>query len=225
MKRQEGGWVNTKEVDCHNHEGLAEVGAEVWKKGKIVVFPTDTVYGLGTNPNLEDAVEVCFRLKRRDEGKSFPVLFSDISEVGKYVVLGPMAQKLIKVFWPGELTLVLPLRKGIKLSKRISQEGMMAVRIPNNLCCIYLINAAGGSLVGTSANISGDPPYADSQDPGLRNFAAKCDYFVVGECSRRIPSTILSINAEGKARMLREGGITARQIASQFGKTSIADFS
>jgi L-threonylcarbamoyladenylate synthase len=214
-----------KEVSCEDSPGLVKVGSDVRNKGSTVVFPTDTVYGLGSNPFLEQAVEMCFKLKGRSETKAVPVLFSDISTIAKYVEFDSTADNLARAFWPGGLTLVLRLRKGVTLSERITKNGTMAVRIPGNACCLELIEACGGSLMGTSANRSGEKPLSDPDDKRLQIFASNCDYFVRGECSLKISSTVLLIEPQRKIKILREGAVPTPDIIRQLGKTSMADLS
>lgn len=214
-----------RDIDCADHANIAKIGSEVKNQGKTVVFPTDTVYGLGSNPLLEQAVEACFRLKEREETKPMPVLFSDIPTITKFVEFDSNAETLAKEYWPGGLTLVLKVKKGVAIPERLVRNGLLAVRIPDNFCCLELIRACGGSLIGTSANRSGDAPFTDSNDEGLQRFASNCDYFLRGKCSGTIPSTVLMIEAEHKVKILREGAISTRDIIRQLGKTRIADFS
>lgn len=214
-----------KDVDCVDHAIIAKLGSDVKHHGKTVVFPTDTVYGLGSNPLLEKAIEACFRLKEREETKPMPVLFSDISSITKFVEFDSSAESLAKEYWPGGLTLVLKVKKGVAIPERLVRNGLLAVRIPDNFCCLELIRACGGSLIGTSANRSGDDPFTDSNDEGLQRFASNCDYFLRGKCSGKIPSTVLLIDTKDKVKILREGAVSRKDIIRQLGKTRIADFS
>ena len=214
-----------KDIDCTDHVSMAELGLDVRNKGKTVVFPTDTVYGLGSNPLLEDGVEACFRIKERNETKPMPILFSDISTVTKFVEFDSIAENLAKEFWPGGVTMVMKVKKGVAVPSRIVRDGSLAVRIPDNACCLELIRACGGSLIGTSANRSGDSPFTDPYDKGLETFASNCDYFLRGKCSGKIPSTVVLIDPDGKAKILREGAVPAAEINRQLGKTRIADIS
>ena len=214
-----------KEISCGDIESLVKIGMEVRDLGRTVIFPTDTVYGLGSNPFLEEAVKKCFSLKGREKNKTVPILFSQISTLERYVEFNQVSEKLARAFWPGGLTLVLPVKKGITLPEPIVKDAKMAVRIPDNTCCIELIGACGGSIIGTSANVSGEPPSSDPDDVRLRNFASKCDYFVKGKCTNRIPSTVMLVGSNGSMKILRQGAITERDIISQLGNTSRADLS
>jgi L-threonylcarbamoyladenylate synthase len=214
-----------KEVECFDLSHLNELGEEVRTSGKTVVFPTDTVFGLGANPLLEEGVEACFRIKGRDDRKPMPILFSEVSTVERFVDFDFQTRALAGKFWPGGLTLVMKVKKGLEFPRGIVKDHSMAVRIPNHQCCIDLIRACGGILIGTSANRSGERSYANSNDSGLREFASNCDYLVKGECSRGTPSTILAFDPKGKMRIIREGAIPIIEIVRYLEKTSKADFS
>lgn len=195
--------------------------------GETVIFPTDTVYGLGSSPSSEVGVAKCFELKGRDEGKPMPVLFSGMEEVEKVVSVDQRAFSLAKGFWPGGLTMILPLRKDASISKRLADSnGNLAVRVPNHGCCRELIAACGGRLVGTSANLSGRMPSVKWDDPDLLEFANRADYLVKGECGdNRSPSTIVDLTSTDGIRTTREGVVPTSEILSYLEKTSRTDFS
>jgi L-threonylcarbamoyladenylate synthase len=217
--------LGLKKIDCDDHEGILEGGLRVKDLGKIVVFPTDTVYGLGTNPRIESAVNSCFELKERDDTKPFPLLFSEISTVGKFVELNQIAESLARKFWPGGLTLVLKAKPGLTLSQKLLKNNTLAVRIPNHSCCLELIRACGGSLIGTSANKSGEAPFTDPNDTRLETFASTCDYFIRGQCFGKVSSTVVSIESRDKIKIIREGAVPALKIRRYLEKTKIAAFS
>ncbi len=208
-----------------DHSSLAKAGSDVEYNGKTVVFPTDTVYGLGANPLLEEGVRSCLALKRRDETKPMPVLFSDISTVKRFVEFDSSSESLARKFWPGGVTLVLKIKKEVTLPSNLARNESLAVRIPDNECCLELIRSCGGSLIGTSANRSGQPPFTYAYDTELEAFAYNCDYLVRGECSGKVPSTVISIDLEGRLKVLRDGAVPISEINRYLGKTRIADFS
>jgi L-threonylcarbamoyladenylate synthase len=218
--------ISGKVIDCENSEELAQAGIEVREEGCTVVYPTDTVYGLGANPLSEEAVGKCFSLKNRERNKSFPILFSRIEKVGEFVSLDDMALELAKEFWPGKLTLVLRVKPGIGLAKSLLKEGSLAVRIPMHECALRVIEYCGGALVGTSANDSGKRPFVRWDEPGMDDFASKADFFVKGVCgsSSAEPSTILDLT-RCKPEIIREGAIKAEQVFSYLSKIRSTDFS
>ncbi|MGI0079665.1 MAG: L-threonylcarbamoyladenylate synthase [Nitrososphaerales archaeon] len=214
-----------KVISCRSSD-FDQLGNAV-SSGGTVVFPTDTVYGLGSSPSSEVGVSKCLELKARDEGKPFPVLFSRIEDVKRVASLDQTALSLAKGFWPGALTIILPLREGAMISRKLAgSNGGLAVRIPNHNCCKELIVACGGSLIGTSANISGRKPSANWEDRDLQDFAKGADYFVKGECgSVRAPSTIVDLTLGDGIRFGREGAVTKDEVLSYLEKASRIDFS
>jgi L-threonylcarbamoyladenylate synthase len=195
-------------------------------QGKTVVFPTDTVYGLGSSPLSQMGISRCYRLKKREAGKKMPVLLSSSKQAARIVKLNDRAKLIAEKFWPGQLTLVLPV-----LDRRIPQELLgdddtLAVRVPNHDCCLRLINACGNSLIGTSANISGAPPFSDPSDPKLVDFAKGADYFIRGECGgSKLASTVLDLSRDDRILVLREGAIPGKVISDYLSKASNTDFS
>ena len=98
-------WSTTNQLvtvlSCNEREEILDkVGSEI-KEGKIIVFPTDTVYGLGTSPNSREGVERCFSIKERGKSKAFPVLYSSLDEVERVAILDHRAKSLSSEFWPG----------------------------------------------------------------------------------------------------------------------------
>ncbi|MHB1908245.1 MAG: L-threonylcarbamoyladenylate synthase [Nitrososphaerales archaeon] len=200
-----------RSVHCDELLEIANIGSHV-AQGKTVVFPTDTVYGLGSSPCSEEGVLACFKIKKRDAGKPLPVLFSDLSQVESVVELDPLARLLAKRFWPGGLTIVCNVKQPSILSKTLrGSDNTLGVRIPNHECCLELIKASGGSLIGTSANISGEKPSISPDDPGIATITSSADYFVKGNCFGRGPSTVVSTSG-GNLKILREGAIPSEEI-------------
>ncbi len=125
------------------------------RRGGLVVFPTDTVYGLGCDPLNQAAVRRLFEAKGRTS-KPVPVLCSSTEKAADLVKLSPRALELAAKFWPGALTIVAPLRRSVP--PQLTQgKPNLGVRIPAHPGATALIAACGGRLTGTSANLSGHP--------------------------------------------------------------------
>lgn len=122
-----------------------------------VVFPTDTVYGVGVMPFDEIAIERLYALKGRPADKGIPILLSDPIHLERVArMVPPVAQSLIERFWPGPLTLIVPRASG--LPELISPNDTIAVRIPDHEVARALIREAGGAVATSSANLSGQEP-------------------------------------------------------------------
>lgn len=126
-------------------------------RGLPVVFPTDTVYGVGVMPFDEAAIERLYAVKGRPADKGIPILLSDPIHLERVArMVPPVAQSLIERFWPGPLTLIVPRAPG--LPELISPNDTIAVRIPDHEVARALIREAGGAVATSSANLSGQEP-------------------------------------------------------------------
>ena len=210
-------------LDCESD--FKELGEAV-RRGRLVVFPTDTVYGVGSSPLSEAGVSRCFQIKLRKIEKKVPVLFSSAIEASKFVNFNDLARLIIREFWPGKVSLILPVKRRGLPPDLVGEDNTLAVRVPNHACCQRLVADSGGSLIGTSANFSGQPPSTDPDDPSLSKFAENADYFVKGLCGTdKLPSTILDLSKKGQIAMVREGAVPRQAIADYLEKTSNAEYS
>jgi len=131
----------------------AEKLAQVFRTGKVAVFPTDTVYGLGCILE-EKAIRKIFKIKNRRPDKPLPLLIADLDEALSLAFFSPTAQEAATKFWPGATTLVLNVRN--ELPPWVCREEKVALRIPNHPFLREVIRRVGQSIVGTSANLSGE---------------------------------------------------------------------
>ncbi len=193
-------------VNCHD-EGIKKAD-EIIENGGVVIFPTDTVYGIGCNPYNANAVKKIYEIKSREKIKSLPVLASSIQIVKEISIIDEFTEKIIKKYWPGPLTLILKL-KDKNLKKSLNLEDKIAVRIPNSECTLKLLNKCN-LLVGTSANISGDSSFTNPQEcmKNVKNY----DVFVDGgTITSKGESTIIEIKNE-KIHIIREGALKKEDI-------------
>ncbi len=189
--------------------------ALVIKNGGVVVYPTDTIYGIGCDPYNNLAVKRIFKIKGRDEKKPLPVLVDSMQNAERIVSLGTTGRALAGRYWPGALTIVAPI-----IDRRISPLIMagssnLAVRVPANNCVLMLLYRCG-YLVGTSANLSGKRGLKSAQevlDSQLQGYDALLDG---GRVKKGVESTIVSI--EGKPKILREGAIKSREVLGLIGR-------
>lgn len=132
--------------------------AAVWlRRGYPVVFPTDTVYGVGVTPYEQAAIERLYAVKERPAAKGIPILLSDPADLTRVArLVPPPARALIDRFWPGPLTIIVPRRPD--LPDVISPNDTIAVRVPDHAIARDLIRQAGGAVATTSANLSGHDP-------------------------------------------------------------------
>jgi L-threonylcarbamoyladenylate synthase len=137
---------------------------DLLRAGGIVAVPTDTVYGIAADMALPDAIERLFAAKRRPPGKAVAVLLADASQARMLGVVGPAARVLGERFWPGGLTLVLPVRPGVRLPHVLAGgTPTIGVRVPDHPAPRALA-AVLGPLPTTSANVSGEPDARDARE-------------------------------------------------------------
>jgi L-threonylcarbamoyladenylate synthase len=193
-------------LDC-NDKGIEKV-VEIIKKGGILIFPTDTVYGIGCNPYNENAVKKIYEIKSRTKLKSLPVLAHSLDIVKEIAHIDEFTEKIIEKYWPGPLTLILELTDE-KLKKSLNLQNKIAVRIPDSKCTLKLLEKCK-LLVGTSANISGNSSYTNPNDciKNIKNY----DVFLNGgTITSKGESTIIEIENE-EIKIIREGALKIEDI-------------
>lgn len=185
--------------------------ATIIRNGGIVAYPTDTVYGLGANVFLPQALEKIMEAKQRPDEKSLPVLIADRNHLENLVAAIPYAAaRLMAAFWPGALTIVLIKQPGLS---PLLGDTTLAVRQPNHEAIMALLEAAGCPLTGTSANRSGNPP-ATTGEEAARQLGGAVDLILDGgPAPGSTPSTVIDCTIE-PARMLREGAVTRSALAA-----------
>jgi len=197
-------------VTC-NPTGI-KLAIDAVKKGGLVVFPTDTVYGIGCDPRNPKAVDAIYGIKKRKEFKNLPVLGYSKKEISKIAIFDKLSNKIADKFWPGPLTLVLKL-KDDEIKESMKLDDKIAVRVPNHPCTLSLLKECK-ILIGTSANYSGNPSFSDSKKC-LENFSGYDVFLDGGKILNSSESTIIEI-IEGQMKILRPGKITESEITALF---------
>ena len=193
-------------VDC-NEEGIKRT-SQIIEKGGIVVFPTDTVYGIGCNPYNPNSVKKIYEIKSRTEIKSLPVLAYSLEIVKEITLIDKFTEKIIKKYWPGPLTLILTLTDQ-KLKKSLKLQNKIAVRIPDSKCTLKLLEKCK-LLVGTSANISGNSSHTNP-DECIKNIKNYDVFLNGGTITSKGESTIIEIENE-EIKIIREGVLKIEDI-------------
>lgn len=176
---------------------------EVLNKGGIIIFPTDTAFGIGCRIDREKSIEELFEIRKRPKEKAVPILVSSVEMAKDYVVDIPMdVQSLMDKYWPGALTVVLPC-KIEKVPELVRGGGStIGIRMPNHKAILNLIEDLGVPILGPSANFSGDNTPYISQDlnPDL---IRQVDFVLDGETSEGI-STVIDCSMK-PWKILRQG--------------------
>lgn len=195
--------------------GIARA-AEIWRAGGLVAFPTETVYGLGADARQDRAVARIFEAKGRPRFNPLIVHVAGLAQARALVEWSATAARLAEAFWPGPLTLVLPLRPGHGLSPLVT-AGLptLGLRLPSHPVAQALLAAFDGPVAAPSANPSGriSPTEAGHVAAGL---TGRIEAIVDGgPCDVGLESTILGL--DGPPTLLRPGGVTAEAIEAVLG--------
>lgn len=188
-----------------------EEGISILKRGGVIAFPTDTVYGLGVWSTFQEAVEKIYQVKRRPRNLPLPLLLADVSQIGEVAcTVSPVALLLASRFLPGALTMVL--HKSERVPDFISAGGTtVAVRVPAHPVPIALTKGLGAPIVGTSANRSGKRSSLTAEEV-YSQFGNDVDLIIDGgRCPGGKESTIVEVTGEVPV-VLREGAISMEEL-------------
>jgi len=196
-------------------ERIAEAAAAL-RRGGLVAYPTETLYGLGALAGDAAAVARLAAAKGRPDGKPMPLLAADLAQLEQVAALDPLSRRLGEAFWPGPLTLVVPAAAGLP-GPILGGGRTVGVRVTSGAVAAALCRAAGGALVATSANLAGQPPVARAEalDPAL---CARLDLVLDGgPAPGGPPSTVVAVEGE-RLVLLRAGAIEVAAIEAAAGR-------
>jgi L-threonylcarbamoyladenylate synthase len=201
--------------------GEIEKAVELLKAGKLVAFPTDTVYGVGADVFNDEAVEQIFAAKKREPDKPLQVLIaskSDLQIIAR--TQSDALDRLASEFWPGPLTIVMPAREGFP--RRVScGRDTIGVRMPANAIALKLIEAFGGPVAATSANVSGLPDPVDAE--GVMEYLGGKIHLIIdgGSTPGNVPSTVLDISVHPPV-VIRQGKLRFEDLKRVLGTVNIS---
>ena len=185
-----------------------QVAAGIVRRGGLVVYPTDTVYGLGCDPFNVRSVKRLIQTKGSRK-EPFPILISELNQIDKLAYVSPNARRIGEAFWPGPLTLILTKRA---LHEMVTLGGeTIGVRMPNNEIALNLVALSGGFLIGTSANKTGHAPAMNATEACEQ--LGKCVDLILeaGTANLKRSSTVVDLTGE-EPRVLRKGPISLNKI-------------
>lgn len=198
-----------------NHEVLTEATAAL-RRGEVIVFPTETFYGLGADAFEVAAVDRVVELKGRKPESPISIIVADKKMLEEVVEeTSPLAQRLIDHYWPGPLTLVLPARKGLP-GPLLNRDGEIGVRISSHPLAGRLVQEFGYPLTATSANPSGKEP-ARTIEQARSYFSGRLQVFLDGgRLSGTKGSTVVAVR-DNKVITIREGEISSEELEAAAG--------
>lgn len=188
--------------------------ATLLRRGKIIAFPTETVYGLAVVSNNYKSYKKLVKIKKRDPNKPFTMMISDINQIKDFVEINDLTKKLIEKYMPGEITLVLKKKDNKIIPNYLDlSTGFIGIRMPNKKFLLELIDRINIPLLVPSANPKDLKPalnYFEVYD----YFKENIDGIVKGEIGSTLPSTVIKID-EKKLYFIREGKIKFEDIKKE----------
>lgn len=199
------------EIKENSNFNILKKPAEIIKSGGIVIFPTETVYGIGTNVFDENAIRRIYDIKQRPLNKPISLLVSNMKMVNQVAKdITQLEYKLMEKFFPGPFTIILK-KRDIVPNIVTSNQNTVGIRMPSNEITLKLIDYVGVPIATSSSNVSSKPSVTNLEDI-IKDFEGKADYFIDGGESRiGIASTIVQV-IERTPHILRQGSITEEQI-------------
>lgn len=205
--------MNIFSITQENREDLIKKASKVLKEGGLVIYPTDTLYGLGGNALDKNAVKKVFMAKEREASSPLPIAVNSIEMMKEYSELSKKAEMLARAFLPGALTLVLK-KKNLPdtLTGGLPKVG---IRIPRSDIALGLVDRLGMPITATSANISGNAPPVSAEEAALQIKSAGI-VLNGGKMQNRVPSTVIDLT--GKPKILREGAVRRIELKKVIGE-------
>ena len=185
---------------------VVAAAAEVLRRGGVVAYPTDTLYGLAVDATNDEAVERLFTLKGRDAASAIALIAADLDMAQRAAAngFGVIERRLASEFWPGPLTIVVPAAPA--LSAGLAPRGTIGVRVPAHLVARSLAAAFGGNITATSANLSGKPSSVTAEEVAVA-LGDRIDLLLdAGPAPGGAPSTIVEI-VGGRPLLHRAGAV------------------
>ena len=189
--------------------------AELLREGKVIAFPTETVFGLGVIFDNKDAYDELVKVKRRPPAKPFTLMLADKEDVEKYAELNQVSRAIVNELMPGQITIITKAKPGLP-SWCVSDIGYVGIRIPDHNLIRDLIRKTGKPLLVPSANKSGEAPGVSTYDV-VEAFGTEISAVIDGQTISHQPSTIVLIEDE-HTNIIREGAIKIEDIKKAISK-------
>ena len=173
------------------------------RKGEVIAFPTETVFGLGVIFDEEKAYQKLVEVKRRPPTQPFTLMCGRIEDIEKYAYLDEKTKKIVATFMPGPLTIIVRVKDDVPPFVTLG-TGFIGIRVSESTMVQHLIQSVGKPLLVPSANKHGEIP-ATTSAMALEAFNGEIPFVIEGKSESNIPSTIIKI--DGKIELIREGGI------------------
>jgi len=178
----------------------------IFKNGGIVIFPTDTAFGIGCRIDNREAVDRLFFLRKRSRTQAMPILVSSVEMALPYFITpSDIVRRLMKIYWPGALTIVAPCNKNLIYSPIRGDGETIGIRMPDYKDLLEVISAIGVPILGSSANFHGYPTPFTIHDLNSE-LIALADFVMEGTCSIKRASTVVNCSTD-PYKIIRQGAV------------------
>lgn len=175
---------------------------EILEQGGVIVYPTDTIYGLGCDIFQKKAIEKIYKLKKREKQKSLSIICQDIKQISEYAYISDQAFKLLKNYLPGPFTFILKAKSKMP-SSFLAKNKTVGIRIPDNNICLELVKKLEHPIITTSLNISGQLPLTNPNQLD-KETANKIDIIIDSGDLTNEASTVVDLTGP-EPEILRQG--------------------
>lgn len=193
-----------KQINITNPDSEIINGAvEMVKNGNIIVYPTDTIYGIGCDILNKKAIQTIQTIKNRKKQKPLSIICSDLKDISRWAIVSNMQYKILKKYLPGPYTFILTASNDAPKILQDKKRKTIGIRIPDNKVCLDIVSNLGNPIVTTSVNLAGEVNYVNPDDI-KKDWYGKVDLILdAGELSND-PSTIISLVDEN-IEIIRQG--------------------
>ncbi len=197
-------------ITSANETAAIAMAVEVLRRGGVVAYPTDTLYGLAVDAGSDGALQRLLAIKERDRDRAIPLIAGSIEQACAAAHLSEGDLRLARAFWPGPLALVVGARPGVAVLAAAA-DGTVALRVPAHPLARRLATTFGACITATSANRSGEPPTASAADIAA-SLGDRVDLLLDGgDAPGGPPSTIVALGPDGP-RLVRAGAIAWERV-------------
>lgn len=190
-------------------KAIIDQATKVFQKGGVVIFPTDTVWGIGVSIDQPQAIQKLYQIKKREKTKPTAVLVGSLVQAQQLGEINKKAESLIKKYWPGGLTIVVKAKKGVP---RIIQGkgGTVGLRMPDHKLILKILTKLEKGIVASSANFAGQP-LVTKRELIDQQLIEMVDLFIKGKSKRNLASTVIDLTKK-PFKILRKGIIALEKL-------------
>ena len=197
----------------NNKEDIITAG-EMLLKGKLVAFPTETVYGVGVVYDNLESYEKLNKFKKRNPNKPYTLMLDDVNKIKDYADVNPREFRFLQLILPGAVTVVLKAKDSLPKHCIGAKEGTIGIRVPAYKITSDLLKAVGKPLLVPSLNKSGEKPINDV-NVIKKKFNKNLDGLLVGQVRDNVPSTVISL-MDHKIKVIREGKMSSKVLIEEY---------